>query len=58
MKKRRVSEVVMEFPIELNGLISKENLNVLQLGSYYALISMKQLEKHRAKVHCYENFLE
>ena len=48
----------MECPIELNGLLTKVNLNVLPLGSYDALIGMDWLEKHRAKVDCYENFLE
>ena len=58
MKKRRVSEVVMEFPIGLNGLLTKENLNALHLGSYDALIGMDWLEVHRANVDCYEKVLE
>ena len=34
------------------------NLNVLPLRSYDALIGMNWLEKHRAKVDCYEKTLE
>ena len=48
----------MERPTELNGILTKVNLNVLPLGSYDALIGMDQLEKNRAKVDCYEKFLE
>ena len=32
--KRKVCEVVMEFPLELNGLFTKAYRNVLLLGSY------------------------
>ena len=38
--KLKVSEVVMYFPIELNGILTKEYLNVLPLGFYDALIGM------------------
>ena len=58
MKKRRVSEVVMEFPIELNGILKKVNFNFLPLGYYDALISIDWLENHRVKVDYYENILE
>ena len=56
--KWRESEVVMEYPIDLNGLLIKVNLNVLPLGSCDALISMAWLEKYRAKVDCYKKALE
>ena len=56
--KRKVSEVVMYFPIELNGILTKENLNVLPLESYDALICMDWLEKNRAKVYFYEKVIE
>ena len=55
--KLKVSEVAMEFPIELNGLLTKVNLNMLPLGSYDALIGMDWLEKHRANVDCYKKVL-
>ena len=48
--KRKESEVLMECRIELNGILTKVNLNVLPLGSYDALIGMDWLENHRAKV--------
>ena len=48
----------MEFPIEMNGILTRENLNVLSLGSYDFLIVMEWLAKHRAKVDCYEKVLE
>ena len=55
---RKVSEVVMDFPIDFNGLLIKTNLNVLPLTSYKALIGMDWMEKHRANADCYENFIE
>ena len=54
----KVNEVVIECPIELNGILTKVNLNVLPLGSYDALISIDCLENHTAKVDCYEKVLE
>ena len=36
--KRKVSEVVKELSIELNGLLNKLNLNILPLGYYDSLI--------------------
>ena len=56
--KRKVSEVVVECPIELNGLHTHADLNVLPLGYYDVLIGMDWLERHRAKVECYEKALE
>ena len=45
--------MVMECPIELNGLLTKVDLNVLPLGSYDALIGMDWIEKHNFKLDCY-----
>ena len=56
--KIKVSEVVMECLIELNGVLNKANLNFLPLGSYDAFIGMDWLEKDRDKVECYEKVLE
>ena len=56
--KIKVSEMVMECPIELNGILTKVNLNVLPLGSYDALIGMDWLENHRAKVYCYKKIIK
>ena len=38
--KRKVSEVVMECPMELNGRLTKVNLNILRLETYDALFGM------------------
>lgn len=56
--KRKVSEVVEVFPIELNGFLITTNLNILALGSYDTLIGMDWMEKHRAKVDCYDKIME
>ena len=48
----------MEFPIEMNGILTKENLNVLPLGSHDSLIGMEWLTKHREKLDCYEKVFE
>ena len=48
----------MKWPIDLNGLLTKLNLNVLPLGSYDAIIGMDWLERHRAKLDCYEKVVE
>ena len=54
----KVCKVVAECPLELNRISTKANLNVLPLGSYDTLISMDCLEKHKAKVDCYNNIVE
>lgn len=38
--KRKVSEIINEYPINLNGTMSKVNLNILPLGSYGFLVGM------------------
>ena len=53
-----MSEVLIECPIDLNGLLTKINLNDLPLRFYDSLIGMDWLEKHRAKVYFYENVFE
>lgn len=50
--KRKVSELVVKYPIVLNGISTKTNLNVLALGSYIVLIGMDWLEKHINKLDC------
>ena len=52
--RKKVSELVMECPIELNGLLTKVTLNFLPLGYYDTLIGMDWLEKHKVKVGFYE----
>lgn len=52
------SEISMECLIELNGLLTKENFNILPLGSYDVFIKMDQLERHQAKLNYYNKSLD
>ena len=36
--KRKVSEIVEKFPLDMDGLFTYANLNILPLGSYDVLI--------------------
>ena len=38
--KRKVLKIVKEFEVNLNGFLTKVNLNILPLGSYDVLIGM------------------
>lgn len=51
--KRKVSEIIENFPAEINGLKTIENLNVLPLGSDDVLIGIDWLEHHRVVLYCY-----
>jgi hypothetical protein len=51
--KRRINELVKEFPINMNGTNTKEDLNIIPLGSYDCLIGMDWLENHRVVLDCY-----
>ena len=44
--KWKVSEIVKECEVNLNGFLTKVNLNILPLGSYDILIGMDSLEQH------------
>ena len=44
--KWKVSEIVKECEVNLNGFPTNINLNILPLGSYDILISMDWLEQH------------
>jgi hypothetical protein len=46
--KRKVTELVKSCPVDMNGLSTKAELNVLALGSYYCLIGMDWLDQHHA----------
>jgi hypothetical protein len=46
--KRKVVALVKSCPVDMNGLSTKEYLNILPLGSYVCLISMDWLEQHHA----------
>jgi predicted aspartyl protease len=42
--KRKVTELVKSYPVDMNGLSTKAELNILPLGSYDCLIGMDWLE--------------
>ena len=42
--KRKVNQLVNIFPLEMNGLFTREYLNIMPLGSYDLLIRMDWLE--------------
>jgi hypothetical protein len=42
---RRINELVNDFPINMNGINTKEDLNIIPLGYYDYLIGMDWLEK-------------
>ena len=53
--KIKINELVKDCPIIMNGLSTKENVNILPLGSYDCLIGMDWLEKHNIVLDCYNN---
>ena len=44
--KRKVSELVRDFDVDMNDFPAKIDLNILPIGSYDVLISMDWLEQH------------
>jgi hypothetical protein len=40
LAKRRINEIVKDCPMEMNGLRTKDDLNIIPLGSYDCLIGM------------------
>jgi hypothetical protein len=48
--KRKVSELVIVCPLEMNGMITRENLNILSLGSYDVLINMDWLVEYKVEL--------
>ena len=51
--RRKVSELVRNFPLDLNGLKTVANLDILPLGSYHVLVGMDWLEPHRVVLDYY-----
>ena len=56
--KRKVSEIEEKCSLDMDGLFTYANLNVLPLGSYDILIGMDWLEAHRVKIYCYNKTFE
>jgi hypothetical protein len=50
--KRKVMELVKSCPVDMNGLSTKDDLNILSLGSYDCLIGMDWLDQHHAILDC------
>ena len=50
--KYKVLEIVKECDVNLNGFLTKVNLNIAPLGSYDALIGMDWLEQHHVMIDC------
>jgi hypothetical protein len=51
--KRKVNEMVKSCLMDMNGLNTREDLNILPLGSYDCLIGMDWLDRHRAILDCH-----
>jgi hypothetical protein len=51
--KRKINELVKDFPVSMNGVSTKEDLNIIPLGSYDFLIGMDWLDKHHVVLDCY-----
>ena len=50
--KWKVSEILKECEVNLNGFLTKVNLKILPLGSYNVLIGMDLLEQHHVMLDC------
>jgi hypothetical protein len=51
--KIKVSEMVNSFPMDMNGLRTNANLNILPLGSYDFLIGSDWLDQHHVFLDCH-----
>jgi hypothetical protein len=51
--KRKINEFVKDCSIDMNGLNTKVDVNIIPLGSYDCLIGMGWLEKHHVALYCY-----
>jgi hypothetical protein len=52
-EKKNISEVVKACPMDMNGLCTKVNLNIIPLGSYDGLIGMYWLDENHVVLDCY-----
>jgi hypothetical protein len=52
--KRRVNGMFKDFLMDMNGLRTKVDLNIIPLGSYDCLIGMDWLDKHHVVLDCYQ----
>jgi hypothetical protein len=52
-EKRKINEMVKTYPMEMNGLCTKVDLNIIPVGSYDCLIGMDWLDEHHVVMDCY-----
>jgi hypothetical protein len=50
--KRKVTELVKSCSVDMKGMRTKAELNILPLGSYDCLIGMDWLDQHHALLDC------
>jgi hypothetical protein len=51
--KRRINETVKSCPININGVSTNDNLNIMPLGYYDTLIGMDWLDRHHVVLDCH-----
>ena len=51
--KRKVIELVKSCPLDMNGLSTRDELNIMPLGSYDCLIGMDWLDQHHTILDCH-----
>jgi hypothetical protein len=55
--KTKINELVKDCPIDMNGLITKVDVNIITLGSNDCLIGMDLLEKYHVILDCYNKII-
>jgi hypothetical protein len=51
--KRKINKMVKACPMEMNGLCTNNDLDIIPLGSYDYLIGMDWLDEHHVVLECY-----
>jgi hypothetical protein len=51
--KRKINEMVKACPMDMNGMNTREDMNIIPLGSYDFLIGMDWMEKNHVVLYCY-----
>jgi hypothetical protein len=52
-EKRKINDMVKACPLEMNGLCTKVDLNIINLGSHDCLIGIDWLDEHHVVLDCY-----
>jgi hypothetical protein len=53
-EKRKINEMVKACPMDMNGLHTKVDLNIIPLGLYDFLTGMDWLDEHHIVLYCYK----